>query len=168
MFYFLGYEKDRSRYKKDIILTTIIFSIAFLIITNLIGVGLGFVRTSYSLAPTAILQRVIPTIFIIIFTEIMRYIIITKGNRYRSICILSIFLFVMVDIALKLTIFNLADVEGFVLFAGLILLPSITKNIMLTYISLKVGYKPGIIYRFFFELPILFLDFLLQTHYLFF
>ena len=157
LFYFLGYEKDRSRYKKDIILTTVIFSITYLIITNLIGFALGFVRTAYSLTPSDIIRRVVVAIFIITLTEIMRYIIVTKGSRYRSLCILSIFLFVIVDIALKLTIFNLADIEGLIMFTGLILLPSITKNIMLTYVSLRVGYKPGLIYRFFFELPILFL-----------
>ena len=152
LYYYLGYEKNNQRYKKDTILNVLIYSITYIIITNLLGVLVGFYRTIYNLSILSILKNTIPIILIIIISELIRYIIMTKGSRYRAIQILTVVIFVLLDMFIFIGSFNNMSKDA-VKYIIAFILPSITKNIMLTYITSKVGYKPAILYRALFELP---------------
>ena len=58
----------------------------------------------------------------------------------------------MIDILPALSILNMSNMHDVFIFTALVLLPSITVNAVATYINIKVGYMPVIIYLLIFSL----------------
>lgn len=150
IYYFIGYEKSNHRYQKDIIINILIYSIIYYIITYLLGVFIGFNKTGYSLTFLDIMKHTLPILLMIPIAEIIRYILVTKGTVYKSILAFVVIGFVMLDMTLLASNYS-NDIIKFIIE---VVMPSLAKNILLVYLTLKLGYKPGIIYRFIFELPV--------------
>lgn len=75
-------------------------------------------------------------------------IFISKGFSYKSIIILTIISLIAADITLLIHVISPLE------FLLLILMPSIARNISLTYITYKAGFKPSILYRWLTEVPV--------------
>lgn len=141
-----GFEKDRHRYMKDIIFDIIIFLLVFFILYYLSGIIIGFAKTGNYYNLKGILHFIIPISVTIILKEYLRYSIVVKSEGSKLLTIITCILFIMFDIT------NAIHYNGFLtkydtfIFIALTLLPSISTNIVCTYISAKVGYKPNIVY----------------------
>ena len=152
--YFVKFERDNMRAKKDIFLIVIIYSFAYILVTYLFGLLVGFYRTPYSLEPMQVIRNISPVIMIIILSEIIRYTLVKKSDRYKSILMMITVMFVVLDITLIVHTFDFSIADNVLYFIVAILIPSISKNILLTYLTLKGGYKSPVVYRILFELPI--------------
>ena len=64
------------------------------------------------------------------------------------------FLFIVLDIVIMIPLYNLHDSRNFIEFLSIIVIPSISKNILFTYFILKFGYLTNICYRVIMELTI--------------
>ncbi|NLC47835.1 MAG: signal peptidase I [Tenericutes bacterium] len=148
-YYFVGFEKNKKRYQKDIIISIITFALIYYLITYILGIYVGFNRTGYIMQLVPIIKNILPVIIIIILGELIRYIFITKGSVYKSIIILTIINLILLDITLLIHSYS----YGPFLFVFRIIVPSIGKNLFLTYATYKVGYNTTITYRILFELP---------------
>ena len=89
----LGVEKRGERLTKDSLLILLIGSISYYLITYIIGYFSGFLRTGYSHSISGIIYNVGLWSIFIIFTEVMRGMIIKKGKYYKGLVIFSIFVF---------------------------------------------------------------------------
>lgn len=147
-----GFEKDNYRYKKDVLLNIIIFLLMYYFITYFLGLFSGFVKSSYSLSFINIIKNTFPVIALILITELMRYVLFNKTKRNLPCLIIGCLLFVMVDVNTMVHIYDVKTALGITKMICLVVFPSITKNIFLTYLTMKVGYKNGIIYRLITEL----------------
>lgn len=144
---FIGYERNNKRFQKDSIIQILIVSISFYIVTYLLGLFTGFNKTGYSLKFTAVFMHVFPIIITIPLIEIIRYILVNKSLFYKSISLLLVINFVMIDLTLLINSYS----YGIIYFFLLLIIPSISKNILLMYLNYKIGYKPAILYRIIFE-----------------
>ena len=142
-----GFEKDNYRYKKDVLLNIIIFLLMYYFITYFLGLFSGFVKSSYSLSFINIIKNTFPVIALILISELMRYVLFNKTKRNMPCLIIGCLLFVMVDVNTMVHIYDVKTALGITKMICLVVFPSITKNIFLTYLTMKVGYKNGIIYR---------------------
>ena len=149
-----GFEKDNYRYKKDVLLNIIIFLLMYYFITYFLGLFSGFVKSSYSLSFINIIKNTFPVIALILISELMRYVLFNKTKRNLPCLIIGCLLFVMVDVNTMVHIYDVKTALGITKMICLVVFPSITKNIFLTYLTMKVGYKNGIIYRLITELSI--------------
>ena len=147
-----GFEKDNYRYKKDVLLNIIIFLLMYYFITYFLGLFSGFVKSSYSLSFINIIKNTFPVIALILISELMRYVLFNKTKRNLPCLIIGCLLFVMVDVNTMVHIYDVKTALGITKMICLVVFPSITKNIFLTYLAMKVGYKNGIIYRLITEL----------------
>ena len=147
-----GFEKDNYRYKKDVLLNIIIFLLMYYFITYFLGLFSGFVKSSYSLSFINIIKNTFPVIALILISELMRYVLFNKTKRNLPCLIIGCLLFVMVDVNPMVHIYDVKTALGITKMICLVVFPSITKNIFLTYLTMKVGYKNGIIYRLITEL----------------
>lgn len=150
----MGLAKDKHLYKIDILQIVFIYSTIYLLATYIFGFFFGFVRSPYSLEIIKIIKNILPIITIIIFQELIRYNIISKGKEKKFIIILSILIFLLFDISVGINSYTITDAMSIFEIIGLLILPSIIKSLLLTYISYKVGYKPVILYRIIFEVTI--------------
>lgn len=142
-----GFEKDNYRYKKDVLLNIIIFLLMYYFITYFLGLFSGFVKSSYSLSFINIIKNTFPVIALILISELMRYVLFNKTKRNLPCLIIGCLLFVIVDVNTMVHIYDVKTALGITKMICLVVFPSITKNIFLTYLTMKVGYKNGIIYR---------------------
>lgn len=152
-YFTLGFEKEKSRYNKDIILSILIYIAIYYIATYLFGLFIGFSRNIYSFNMTNIRRNIVPLIILIPITEIFRYTVNTKIKDNYWLLGLSVLAFSMIDITFTLSAVNFNDFYSILKAFGLFILPSMAKNFMLTYISFKVSYKPNIVYRYLIEMP---------------
>lgn len=145
--YFFGFEKDKHRYQKDIILEVLIFVIIFLILYYLLGVGIGFVKNGNYYTLYGITTFIIPTICFCFLKEFLRYELMCKAEGNNIISITAILLFIFLDVTMSIYHSNFSTNYNIFMFIALNLLPAISENIVFSYVTLKVGRKPIIIYE---------------------
>ena len=149
----LGYEKDKNMLRKKMLLDVFVYVIIYISIEYFLGLFTGYLLSPYSHDIIHLLKNITPIILIITFQELSRYIIISKGRDNKKIIIISALLFILFDSLLSIGIYNNTN-QGIFNTIIMLIIPSITKNILLTNITLKAGFKPTILYRCLIELPI--------------
>ena len=142
----LGYEEDRHRFKKDGILFAIIFSLLYEILIYLAGIFIGFLRSGYSLNIITFFMNVLPFAMIITTGEILRHVFLTKGEKKKIFYVLTFILFVLIDTSANIFKYDITSSRIALEAICLILIPSISKNILLTYWMKKFGALANIIY----------------------
>ena len=141
-----GIEKDRHRYVKDILLDTIIFLFTFFILYYLLGLLVGFTKPDNYYNLNSIKDYIIPAVLFVLFREFLRYNISNKSIGSKTCITATIILFIFLDITNAIRITNFNSSYELLTFLSYTVLPSISSNIVLTYITIKVGYKPTILY----------------------
>ena len=141
-----GIEKDKHRYVKDIIFEIVIFLLIFFLLYYLSGIIIGFARTDNYYNLNGIIKFIIPVTIIIVLKEYLRYSVIMKSEGSKLVTIITCILFILLDIT-NAIYYNefLTKYEVFI-FIALTLLPSISTNIVCSYLTYRVGYKPNIFY----------------------
>lgn len=151
--YFLGLEKDNFAASKDIIMTIIIYVISYYIFIYVFGIFQGFLINGYSLKFINIIKNILPIIVLQVCKELLRYEINIKGEFNKLIIILSVLLFIMIDISGVLFLYDFSIKNDILSLIEVNLIPVIAENILMTYVSLKAGYKANIIYQLLMKLP---------------
>ena len=149
----LGMEKEKSRYNKDIILSILIYIAIYYITTYLFGLFIGFNKNVYSSNIILILKNIVPIIILIPLSELLRYIINSKIKDNYILLGLSIFVFTLIDTTITIQVSSFKNFYDTLKVIGLFILPSLSKNYLLTYLTIKISYKPNLVYRYLMELP---------------
>ena len=149
----LGMEKEKSRYNKDIILSLLIYIAIYYITTYLFGLFIGFNKNVYSSNIILILKNIVPIIILIPLSELLRYIINSKIKDNYILLGLSIFVFTLIDTTITIQASSFKNFYDTLKVIGLFILPSLSKNYLLTYLTIKISYKPNLVYRYLMELP---------------
>ena len=149
----LGMEKEKSRYNKDIILSLLIYIAIYYITTYLFGLFIGFNKNVYSSNIILILKNIVPIIILIPLSELLRYIINSKIKDNYILLGLSIFVFTLIDTTITIQASSFKNFYDTLKVIGLFIIPSLSKNYLLTYLTIKVSYKPNLVYRYLMELP---------------
>lgn len=145
-FFRFGFEKDKHRYIKDILLETIIFLLSFLILYYLLGLIVGFTKPDNYYSIKGMFDFIIPTILTVVLKEFLRYNITCKAQNSRLSIIFTILTFIFLDISQPIYTTRFATNYDYLTFISFTLFPSISTNIALTYMTYKVGYKPAMLY----------------------
>lgn len=151
-FLVLGSEKSNKRLNKIIDFDVFMFLMVFLILYYLFGIIIGYAKSNNYLTLYGLTVFIIPTILKIVFKEHLRKLILTKSGNNKFLIIYTVLLFIMIDILPALSMLKMSNMHDVFIFIALVLLPSITFNISATYINMKVGYMPVIIYLLIFSL----------------
>lgn len=143
---FLGFEKNNHRYIKDVLFEIVVFLIVFFILYYLFGIFIGFAKTENYYNFNGLKTFIIPTILTIVLKEILRYMMLKKSEESKILLIITCILFIFLDISNPIYFNNFSTNYDSFIFVSLTLLPAISVNIMCSYLSLKSGYKPAILY----------------------
>ena len=84
----LGFEKDRHRYTKDVILEITIILISFFILYYLFGILVGFAQNANYYTYKSLINIILPIIIFILIKEVLRYQLLTKASESKIIIIL--------------------------------------------------------------------------------
>lgn len=147
-----GYEKKKKRFLYEVMFYIFFYPTIYVILTYLIGIVSGFNYSVYSLSFDSLLKTILPYILVIVSGELLRKEVTTKCPGSAINYILLVISLVLVDATLFLTTFDINTGDGVIKFVCNIVMPSVSKNIFLVYISTIAGLAPTIIYRFIMEL----------------
>ena len=144
--YIFGFEKGKHRYIKDIIFELLIIIFLSFLLYYLSGLFIGFGKVNNYYTWYGINTFILPRILSIVFKEILRYNMLKKSEGNNILIVTTTILFILVDLINYLSISTFSSARSIFLFIALNLLPTISTNIVCTYISIKVGYIPNIIW----------------------
>ena len=143
---FFGFTKDRHRYVKDIIFDILIVLIIFFILFYILGIFIGFARPEDYYSFYGFNTFIFPLVLNIIIKEILRSKMLSKTHDDKILIATTCILFICLDVTSTIYYNNFDSPYNTFIFVALYLLPSICTNLACTYVSLKVGYKPIILY----------------------
>lgn len=146
IYFIFGFEKDRHRYSRDIILEIIIILMAFFLFYYLSGILIGFAKNANYLTVRSLCTIIIPIVFYIIIKEFMRYQLMMKASESKILLFMVCLLFIIIDNVIPFSSHLLGFNRDTFLLIALSLLPSISENILCSYLGYYFGYKPCIIY----------------------
>lgn len=116
----------------------------YILILYIIGIFTGFYR-NISASGKTISRTVLPYILIIIFSEIIRQIFVTKENKKNTLIITIALVFAEISVFTNFS--KLWNLQEMLVLIGYITIPSISSNLLCNYMVKKYGLIPNIFYR---------------------
>lgn len=148
LYYLMGVDFSRRSNDMIILRNILIYVISYYLIIYLAGLYLGFSKTIYSYSFTNLTVNIIPSILTIIAVEIIRGELIYKTNNSKLIIVLSCITFALFEVSIDFAAYDLYIKDNLYQFIGLLVLPSIAKNILMSVIHSKTDKYPAMVYRF--------------------
>ena len=143
--------------KRQVLCIMLVVGLLYVSLFALSGISFGYYLSLNVINYDTITKEIIPSIIIITSVEIIRRILLAQDNRF--VTIISYFIGVFSEIIIFT---NIASIKTFGIFMdlmGMVLLPSITANILYTHVSKNYGSLPNIIFRVILSLYAYFLPF---------
>lgn len=147
----------RVKGKKDKAQTVFIVILFYLIIYFLSGLFFGYSRSPFSHDFLTVLKNIWTFLSIIVFQEYIRFSILNGNKKSRLFIVLTVFLFILVNINFLNFQSNFVSGEDMFKYVSATIVPVIAENILFTYLSLKCGCESVLAYR----LPIIFANIIL-------
>lgn len=147
LYFLLGINFAREANDKLVLRNMLIYILAYYLLIYLLGLLTGFVKTVYNYNLNNLLYNILPSILMIVGVELIRSELIDKTNKNKLVIVLSCITFIVFEVSLNFTGYNLGYKDGVYEFIGLLILVSLTKNILMSIIHVKTDYIPAIVYR---------------------
>ena len=156
LYVYLGAVPENKRYLSDAIYTITIIGTLYYIVTYLLGLITGFYLNSNDLSFGGMFNNILGTALYIIVVELFRYLVVNNCKKDKAVMILLVVVLTLCDVSDNIYSSDFNNISSMINLIGFYVVPSAVKNVALTYVAVKVSYKPAIFYRFIFELPVYF------------
>lgn len=147
LYYLFGVDFSRKSNDVLVLRNILIYVFTYYLVIYLSGLWLGFNRTIYSYSVSNLTINIIPSMLCIIAVEIIRGELIYKTNKDKLTIILSCLAFILFEVSVDFAAYNLSVQENLYQFFGILIIPSIAKNILMAIIHSRTDKYPAIIYR---------------------
>ena len=137
--YLLGFKKDKLVNSKKTVIVVSVVTISILFTTYAIGFLTGFVKSPYNRGIMGIILNTGSILLLVLGSELFRYQYSTKGNKFNFV--LGIIALIMIDVVYSINFYNFVDNFVLLEFICVVVLPSISKNIVLSLLAKRYGYK---------------------------
>ena len=149
-----GYERKHKRFTYESLFYIFAYTVLYLLTTYIIGIFTGFSRSIYNFSVTNLVQNIIPYTLVIISGEYLRSEVVRKCENSLIAYSLITAILIVIDCTLFLNAYDLSIGDEQIKFICNIVLPSVSKNVFLLYISKIGGTWPTLIYRLITELKL--------------
>ena len=153
-YYFLKFDKRKERLSKDIMLIIGIVVLLYWLIIYIVGYFSGFLMNSYQRSFFGITKNVLYGFGLIASSEMFRHMFLRRRNDNKKIFVLTILVISMLEIVTKFSANQLDSNVQILKLLFSVVVPIFSKNIFLSFITLKVGCISSILYRSLMELPL--------------
>lgn len=136
----LGLKREHSRWGSEARTKVAIWVLVLLSIQFIVGIIMGLYANNVSF------PKLLYAVLMILFAELLRYMLCNNAGSVKELVLIGT-LFTFLEVILPIRNATLLNPDDFVEFFIVSILPVISKNILLTYLSKKVGYSPCILYR---------------------
>lgn len=136
-----------SIYHKQATILMGLLGVAYLAILYLLGLYFGYYDATIKFSGWSLINFTIPTAVIIISSEVMRSVFLTKKSNISKV--LATIPMILIDLIVYTNIYQITTFDGFVYIMSFSVFASIASNLLYNYISVRYGYKPIIVFRLF-------------------
>ena len=134
-----------SHNKRQVLLLMSVIAVLYLALYYLTGLSFGFAVARAPLSWNTALLHLIPSILIIIATEIIRTVLLAQEEKAASV--LSYFLCLIAQLLLGGGIVGVTSLYRLMDIVGLTVVPALSANLLYHYIAKRFGALPNIVYR---------------------
>ena len=145
--YRYGLMKDNNYSKSNVTKIVISCLLSYFITIYLLGILLGFNKTTLSLTPSYFTRVVLLDTILIVFEELIRYIICRNTQHKKLPIIIYTIILSVLNIIIEISGFNLVDNETKFIFISTVILPVIAREMLCSYLTYKVSYVPSLIFK---------------------
>lgn len=156
LYVYMGMLPENKRYLSDAICTITIIGTLYYIVIYLLGLITGFYLNSNNLSFGSMFKNILGAALYIIALELFRYLVINNCKKDKAVMILLVIVLTLCDVSDNIYSSDFNNISSMINLIGFYVVPSAVKNVALTYVAIKISYKPAIFYRFIFELPVYF------------
>ena len=128
-----------------------VIAVVYVTLTYLVGTRLGFIKNPTPLSPDSLRKIILPSVAIIVFSELIRRVLVSQGRKIPAIC--AYIACMIADVLLAGGLSHVSKLAGFLDVVGLALFPAITSNLFYNYLSKRYGAVSVIVYRLILTLP---------------
>lgn len=146
--------KISSIYKKQVTILMTIFAVLYLGLFYLMGLYFGFEQSKIVLSIWSLFRFIIPLSIIIISSEIIRKIFLSyetivhiKSININLSQIFTYIAMVLIDLVIYTGIYDLTNLDDFLMALGFVLFASLSCNLLYNYISVRYDSSGIIVYR---------------------
>ena len=143
-----------SAYEKQVFIMMLIFAIIYVIAFYASGLYFGYARSKVLLSLWSTYTFIIPISVIIISSEIIRKILLSqnaiiniRGHKINISIVLIFIAMVIIDLLLYTGIYDLTNIDDFLMAIGFVLFASISCNLLYNYLAIRFSPKAIITYR---------------------
>ena len=146
-FYFkYGIARDKNYYTKISVRYIVIFLLLYVLIIYGLGLFMGFTKTIYDNSLVGILKNVLPITILVIFRELTRFIVAYNSKKNIKPIILLTIIYILFDCFNGFVSSSFNSFYNIFQFVCLTILPSISKHMLLSYLTYKINCFPSLIY----------------------
>lgn len=131
--------------KKSVIFLMIVLAIIYVAFLYVVGIFAGFYENSIRFNMKNLYTRILPHTTIIICTELLRSMFVTKKDKKISVFITIVL--ILIDITTYIYLYNLENMEDMLALVGYVFLSSVSINLLCNYIVTRYGSISNILYR---------------------
>lgn len=142
---FVKGKKVSNKDKKKVAILMAAFAGLHILFLYIVGIFAGFYKNSISFSVSELFNRILPISVIIIISELIRWIFVTKEDR--KLPIVATIGLILVDISLYINLYNKFDLEEVLALVGYVGLASISTNLLCNYTVKRYGFLPNMLYR---------------------
>ena len=147
LYYLLGVSFNRNSNDIKVIRNILIYVATYYLVIYLAGLLIGFVKTIYSYSLSNLYINIIPSALAIVAVEIIRGELIYKTNKDKWIIALSCVAFILFEVSISFSAYDLSVQENVYQLFGLLIIPSIAKNVLMSIMHIRTDKYPAIVYR---------------------
>lgn len=163
--YFLKKRNYFAIHYREVMFVMIGMGVISTLVFYLSGFFSGFYEAPIKFGFWGIINYIIPFTIIIIASEIIRYIYLSQKSKPTNIFILIAM--VIIDIIIYAQVYDMTNLDDFLVVLGFITFASISCNLLYNYVSSRYGYKGIIIYRLITVLPVYIIPYIPNVYILF-
>lgn len=141
-----GYVKDKSYFKKTATRIVVIILLLYFLITFLLGFVVGFTRNNIDSSIIGIIKTIVPYIILFTLMELSRYMIFKKKISKPAIVIL-VAEYIILNVIIGISDKNLSDLKYIFITTSTVILPIISNELLCSYMTYEISYKPSLIYK---------------------
>ena len=153
-YFLLKFDKRKERLSKDIILIVSIAVLLYWLIIYIVGYFSGFLLNSYQRSFFGITKNVLYGFGLIFILEVFRHMFLRRRTTDVKVMIGAVIALSALEIATKMSASQLDSNIQMLKLLFSVIVPIFSKNILLTYVTSKVGFVASTIYRSLMELPL--------------
>ena len=131
--------------KREVLLLVTILAALFAILMHMTGLIFEYYKNPYFVNWTILLKMVIPSVVIIIGSEMIRSVLLAQKNKVASV--FSYLICVVLEVLMFSSIAGISTFNKFMDLVGMTFFPALSANILYHFVAKNYGALPNIVYR---------------------